>query len=169
MFIILICLRYNANAHPIPFHKAQDLGKAPKKIAAEPAPDLEEAYNVRFYRSNCARSLIHSQLGEDIPDAASDDDRSKKKSLDDFSTDKLIKRKGKGKGKPNARRWVTRTYILVVHTKIGEVYIIESLASQVFWCNSAGLGVESRRASPSRTKSESIFCARFRSNLKFSE
>ena len=107
MFIIFICLRYNANAHPIPFHKAQDLGKAPKKIAAEPAPDLEEAYNVRFYHgSNCVRSLIHSQLGEDIPDAASDDDRSKKKSLDDFSTDKLIKRKGKGKGKgkPNAQR-----------------------------------------------------------------
>ena len=49
MFITFVCLRYNANAHPIPFHKAQDLGKAPKKIAAEPAPDCEEAYNVSFY------------------------------------------------------------------------------------------------------------------------
>lgn len=38
--------RYNASEHPIPFHKAQDLGKAPKKLAAEPAPDLEEAYDV---------------------------------------------------------------------------------------------------------------------------
>jgi len=38
--------RYNSKDHPVPFHKAQDLGKLPKKIAAEPAPDLEEAYDV---------------------------------------------------------------------------------------------------------------------------
>ena len=39
--------RYNSKDHPIAFHKAQDLGKAPKKIAAAgPAPDLEEAYEV---------------------------------------------------------------------------------------------------------------------------
>ena len=36
--------RYNATEHPIPFHKAQDLGKIPKKLAGGPAPDLEEAY-----------------------------------------------------------------------------------------------------------------------------
>ena len=36
--------RYNASEHPIPFHRAQDLGKIPKKLAGGPAPDLEEAY-----------------------------------------------------------------------------------------------------------------------------
>ncbi|KAF8994582.1 replication factor RFC1 C terminal domain-containing protein [Cyathus striatus] len=36
--------KYNAKEHPIPFHKAQDLGKAPKKLAGGPAPDLEEAF-----------------------------------------------------------------------------------------------------------------------------
>ena len=38
--------RYNSRDHPVPFHKGQDLGKLPKKLAAEPAPDLEEAYDV---------------------------------------------------------------------------------------------------------------------------
>jgi len=38
--------RYNSRVHPVPFHKAQDLGKLPRKLAAEPAPDLEEAYDV---------------------------------------------------------------------------------------------------------------------------
>jgi replication factor C subunit 1 len=36
--------RYNSREHPIPFHKAVDMGKLPKKLAGEPAPDLEEAY-----------------------------------------------------------------------------------------------------------------------------
>ncbi|EKM58972.1 uncharacterized protein PHACADRAFT_157248 [Phanerochaete carnosa HHB-10118-sp] len=36
--------KYNAADHPIAFHKATDLGKVPKKLAAQgPAPDLEEA------------------------------------------------------------------------------------------------------------------------------
>jgi hypothetical protein len=43
---MLISLRYNSKDHPVPFHKGQDLGKLPKKLAAEPAPDLEEAYEV---------------------------------------------------------------------------------------------------------------------------
>lgn len=30
----------------MPFHKAQEFGKIPRKIAAEPAPDLEEAFDV---------------------------------------------------------------------------------------------------------------------------
>lgn len=39
--------RYNAQEHPIPFHKASDLGKAPKKIAgAGSAPDIEDAFDV---------------------------------------------------------------------------------------------------------------------------
>ena len=34
--------------HPIPFHKASFLGKAPKKLSgAGPAPDLEDAFDVR--------------------------------------------------------------------------------------------------------------------------
>ena len=42
--------KYNSRDHPIPFHKAQDLGKVPKKLSGGPAPDLEEAFDVR----NCA-------------------------------------------------------------------------------------------------------------------
>ena len=39
--------KYNARDHPIAFHKAEALGKAPKKLAAAgPAPDLEEAFDV---------------------------------------------------------------------------------------------------------------------------
>jgi hypothetical protein len=34
--------------HPIAFHKSADLGKVPKKLAAEPLPDLEEAFDVCF-------------------------------------------------------------------------------------------------------------------------
>ena len=44
--MMLTLPRYNSRDHPVPFHKAQDLGKLPKKIAAEPAPDLEEAHDV---------------------------------------------------------------------------------------------------------------------------
>ena len=39
-------LRYNASEHPIPFHKAQDLGKVPKKLAGGSVPDIEDAYDV---------------------------------------------------------------------------------------------------------------------------
>ena len=38
--------KYNSSDHPIPFHKAQDLGKIPKKLPGGPAPDLEEAFDV---------------------------------------------------------------------------------------------------------------------------
>ncbi|PFH45686.1 hypothetical protein AMATHDRAFT_158196 [Amanita thiersii Skay4041] len=38
--------KYNSMEHPIAFHKALDLGKVPKKLAAGAAPDLEEAYEV---------------------------------------------------------------------------------------------------------------------------
>ena len=38
--------KYNSRDHPIPFHKAQDLGKVPKKLSGGPAPDLEEAFDV---------------------------------------------------------------------------------------------------------------------------
>lgn len=45
--------RYNSQDHPIPFHKAQDLGKVPKKLAGGPAPDLEEAFDVRLPSVMC--------------------------------------------------------------------------------------------------------------------
>lgn len=64
--------KYNSRDHPVPFHKGQDLGKLPKKLAAEPAPDLEEAYD----------------NDDEIPD---DDDDDKKKPLDELASDKLIK------------------------------------------------------------------------------
>jgi replication factor C subunit 1 len=38
--------RYNSSEHPIAFHKATDLGKAPKKLAGGPTPDLEEVFDV---------------------------------------------------------------------------------------------------------------------------
>lgn len=38
--------RYNGKEHPIPFYKAQDLGKAPKRLGGGPAPDIEDAFDV---------------------------------------------------------------------------------------------------------------------------
>ncbi|KAJ7699640.1 DNA replication factor C, large subunit [Mycena rosella] len=38
--------KYNAAQHPIPFYKATDLGKVPKKLAGGPAPDIEDAFDV---------------------------------------------------------------------------------------------------------------------------
>jgi replication factor C subunit 1 len=32
--------------HPIPFHKATDLGKIPKKLSGGPAPDQEDVFEV---------------------------------------------------------------------------------------------------------------------------
>lgn len=53
--------KYNSRDHPIPFHRAQDLGKAPKKIAdAGPAPDLEEAYDVSS--SICSTFIVYTYL-----------------------------------------------------------------------------------------------------------
>ncbi|KAF7301137.1 Replication factor C subunit 1 [Mycena indigotica] len=66
--------KYNASEHPIPFYKAVDLGKAPKKLAASgPAPDIEDAFEV----------------DEEIVD--SEDEKEKVKDPDDVSKDKLIK------------------------------------------------------------------------------
>ena len=38
--------RYNSTEHPIAFHKAQEFGKMPKKLAGGPAPDLEDVFDV---------------------------------------------------------------------------------------------------------------------------
>ena len=99
---IRLCFRfrYNTSDHPIPFHKAQDLGKAPKNLGGGPAPDIEDAYDVSYsLYSICLfslmmlfslRTMLLSQYLND----------SKKKSPDDISNDKLIKtKKAKGKGK----------------------------------------------------------------------
>ncbi|KAI9466675.1 replication factor RFC1 C terminal domain-containing protein [Lactarius psammicola] len=82
--------KYNSQDHPIPFHKAQDLGKVPKKLAGGPAPDLEEAFDV----------------DDTLEDA---DDDKKGDDPDDIKHDKLIQEakgkkkaattKGKGAGK----------------------------------------------------------------------
>ncbi|KAJ7265994.1 replication factor RFC1 C terminal domain-containing protein [Mycena haematopus] len=40
--------KYNASDHPIPFYKASDLGKVPKKLAGGPAPDIEDAFEVKL-------------------------------------------------------------------------------------------------------------------------
>ncbi|VDC01871.1 unnamed protein product [Peniophora sp. CBMAI 1063] len=77
--------KYNAREHPIPFHRAQDLGKAPKKIAdAGPAPDLEEAYDV----------------DEEVPD---DDEDKKDADPDDVAFDSLVKDKSKKKAEAAAK------------------------------------------------------------------
>ncbi|KAF8346709.1 replication factor RFC1 C terminal domain-containing protein [Amanita rubescens] len=64
--------KYNSTEHPIAFHKAQDLGKAPKKLAGAAAPDLEEAYE-------------NDDNGEDVSE-----DEKKEKDADGISGDKLI-------------------------------------------------------------------------------
>ncbi|KAL0948869.1 hypothetical protein HGRIS_008988 [Hohenbuehelia grisea] len=77
--------KYNAGEHPIAFHKAQDLGKAPKKLAAEPLPDIEEAFDV-----------------DDVAEEASDDEKPKKP-VDEIGSDKLLK-VAKKKAAPKATR-----------------------------------------------------------------
>ncbi|EPQ59834.1 DNA replication factor C, large subunit [Gloeophyllum trabeum ATCC 11539] len=77
--------KYNSREHPIPFHKAQDLGKAPKKIAASEVPDLEEAFDV----------------DEDVPEEVVEDDQGED---EDVSKDKLIKMPKANKGKPAAAK-----------------------------------------------------------------
>ncbi|KAJ3984950.1 replication factor RFC1 C terminal domain-containing protein [Lentinula detonsa] len=79
--------KYNSSEHPIPFHKATDLGKAPKKLAAEQVPDLEEAFDF-----------------DEIVEDASDDEKNDQ-DAEDIKHDRLIqtsKKKGatvKGKAK----------------------------------------------------------------------
>ncbi|KAL1723420.1 replication factor RFC1 C terminal domain-containing protein [Schizophyllum commune] len=62
--------KYNAGEHPIPFHKATDLGKAPKKLPGGPAPDIEDAF-------------------EDEPEVVSDEGENDDDE-EDISKDKLI-------------------------------------------------------------------------------
>ncbi|KAJ3861108.1 purine nucleotide binding protein [Lentinula novae-zelandiae] len=75
--------KYNSSEHPIPFHKATDLGKAPKKLAAEQVPDLEEAFDF-----------------DEVVEDASDDEKNTK-DTEDISHDKLIQtsKKARATGK----------------------------------------------------------------------
>lgn len=103
---LLLLFRYNASEHPIPFHRAQDLGKIPKKLAGGPAPDLEEAYVrnsflLKLSYSSFALALILSKQVDDVIDDASEDE-AKEKDSDDVTKDSLIKsttKKGKAKAK----------------------------------------------------------------------
>lgn len=89
--------RYNAAEHPVAFHKAQDFGKAPKKIAGEAAPDLEDVFDVSLIVFRSFFKVLHAaQLDEEVeeepePKADAGDD--------DVAHDSLIKAGGKGKGK----------------------------------------------------------------------
>ncbi|KAF7433765.1 hypothetical protein PC9H_005730 [Pleurotus ostreatus] len=75
--------KYNAAEHPIPFHKAFDLGKVPKKLAASgPAPDIEDAFD----------------LDDEVAEASDDDKEDK--SADDITKDKLVKVAKKKKSAP---------------------------------------------------------------------
>ncbi|KAF7330940.1 Replication factor C subunit 1 [Mycena venus] len=65
--------KYNASEHPIPFYKASDLGKAPKKLGGGPAPDIEDVFEF-----------------DEPADDVSDDDKAGN-DADDISKDKLIK------------------------------------------------------------------------------
>ncbi|EED84404.1 predicted protein, partial [Postia placenta Mad-698-R] len=70
--------KYNSRDHPIPFYKAQDFGKAPKKLAAGPLPDLEEFLDV----------------DDDVEEIAEDTNET---SDNDIEHDRLIKAPKKGK------------------------------------------------------------------------
>jgi len=97
--------RYNTSDHPIPFHKAQDLGKPPKKLAAEAVPDLEEAYDVSLWIPWLMLGVnLLFQLDEAI-DEGSDDEKSGK-NPDDIANDKLIKAPKK---KANVKAASTKT------------------------------------------------------------
>ncbi|KAI5120719.1 hypothetical protein M0805_006426 [Coniferiporia weirii] len=77
--------KYNAGEHPVPFHKAQEFGKVPKKLAGGPAPDLEEAFD----------------LDEDVEEEPETKDEDA--DAEDISKDSLIKAGGKGKGKAKGK------------------------------------------------------------------
>ncbi|KIK67053.1 hypothetical protein GYMLUDRAFT_37086 [Collybiopsis luxurians FD-317 M1] len=64
--------KYNSSEHPIPFHKATDLGKIPKKLATEQIPDLEEAFDL-----------------DDVVEDGSEDEKSKQ-DTEDIGNDRLI-------------------------------------------------------------------------------
>ncbi|KAF8645376.1 hypothetical protein AX16_007878 [Volvariella volvacea WC 439] len=78
--------KYNSMEHPIPFHRAEDLGKAAKRLPGGPAPDVEDAFEA-----------------DDIPEEASDDENSPSgKDDNDVLGDKLIQAPKKKKSGASA-------------------------------------------------------------------
>ncbi|CAK5275876.1 unnamed protein product [Mycena citricolor] len=77
--------KYNASDHPIPFYKATDLGKAPKKLGVGPAPDIEDAF----------------EMEDDVAEPSDNEDNG-----DDISKDKLIKAPKKKKALAGASKIV---------------------------------------------------------------
>lgn len=83
--------KYNSLDHPVAFHKADDLSKAPKKLVAEQLPDLEEAF----------------ELDEPV-----EEEKEEKPSKDPtgISDDKLLKVGGrKGKAATKSKKAATNT------------------------------------------------------------
>ncbi|OJA19091.1 hypothetical protein AZE42_03732 [Rhizopogon vesiculosus] len=81
--------KYNSTDHPIPFHKATDLGKIPKRLAGGPAPDQEDVFD----------------LDDEVVDI-SDDEKKKGKDEDDVAADKLIQL-----SKPKVKKAKTTTKV----------------------------------------------------------
>ncbi|KIY43891.1 DNA replication factor C, large subunit [Fistulina hepatica ATCC 64428] len=54
--------KYNSRDHPIPFHKAQDLGKKAKKIPSGAVPDIEDAFEVSYHMPTCCILITLSTL-----------------------------------------------------------------------------------------------------------
>lgn len=84
--------------HPIAFHKSTDLGKVPKKLAAAPIPDLEEAFDV------CSISdplVLLKKLTDDSQLDEPEDEKEDKKPKDPtgIADDKLLMVGGKSKAK----------------------------------------------------------------------
>ncbi|KAG8981914.1 hypothetical protein FRC05_000056 [Tulasnella sp. 425] len=93
--------KYNSSDHPVAFHKATLFGTKAKAIAAGPAPDVEDAYDVE-----------DESLAVEI-------DENEDEGNEDVSKDKLIKEskpkkptgKAPTKGKPKAQRKSQRVFI----------------------------------------------------------
>lgn len=84
-------LRFNKRTHPIPYHKASDLGKAPKKMAAGPAPDLDDVVEVSarlHVRAEHELTAVLTKVDEEVPD---EDEGKEVEEDDDLSKDKLVK------------------------------------------------------------------------------
>ncbi|KAF8185193.1 purine nucleotide binding protein [Pholiota molesta] len=87
--------KYNSTEHPIPFHKAEDLGKMAKRLPGGPAPDLEEAYVSILFGIFARDSNSNTTQVDDIVEELSDDDSNK--DAEDVTKDKLIKEAKKRK------------------------------------------------------------------------
>ena len=112
-------LRYNSSEHPLPFHKATIFG-APKKMAAGPAPDLEEAFDVRYKISDPWAFLTQPFVqAEEVEE--DDKDKNDDEANDDVTKDKLIKQsktkkaKAPAKSKKGKESWWTSSVVFYLY------------------------------------------------------